>query len=374
MNILVIEDHASSEAGGAEQSMRGFLEHIYRSHRVHLVYGRAGDHVTHGSAIYASAAQASVLPLRVQPPVQWARAVTRVARMCRREQIDLIVTHVVHAIPFARVMSFITRTPVHFVFKWVCSTDTVGSQTRWGCRGLDRCVATSQFVADYWIRNGVSAARMTIVPEGVAIPERLRSLPTRINDSTLRVAFGGRIVPGKGLHILVEAVSLLRRRGVRVVCEVMGRFDPSANAYHANLLRQVEELRIQELVNFRGFVSPLVDQLSTVDVVIVPSTCQDAQNLVMMQAMSVGTPVLAARVGGIPSVLDAPFASLLFEPNDPECLAASIERFVTLSTEERGRIGGELAQRIRESYDVRSAHERLASALSIPLINARTPG
>jgi hypothetical protein len=367
MNILVIEEHASSDAGGAEQSMHAFLERIHRSHRVHLVYDHAGDYVTHGSPIYASAVQASVLPLRVQSPVKWMRAVAVVVRMCRREQIDLIVTHVVHATAFARVLSFITGTPVHFVFKWVCSTDTVGYQTRWGCRGLDRCVAVSQSVADYWIHNGVPAARMAVVPEGVAIPARTRSLPARNNDSTLQVAFAGRIVPGKGLHILFESVALLSRRGVRVVCEVMGRFAPSADAYHASLLKQVEELRIQELVNFRGYVHPLVDQLSTVDVVIVPSTCQDAQPLVMMQAMSLGTPVLAARVGGIPSVLDAPFASLLFEPNDPPCLAACIERFVTLSTEERGQIGAELAQRIRESYDLKFAHERLASALAIPL-------
>jgi len=82
-------------------------------------------------------------------------------------------------------------------------------------------------------------------------------------------------------------------------------------------------------VKFIGMVSPekIYDYLEQAKILILPSFYEGLPN-VILEAMSVGVPVIATRVGGIPDVVKDGETGLLVEPGRVDELAISIRRLI----------------------------------------------
>ena len=63
-------------------------------------------------------------------------------------------------------------------------------------------------------------------------------------------------------------------------------------------------------------------------VLIVPSLWYEGFPLVMVEALSVGLPVIAARIGSLPEIAEEGVCGLLFTPGDPLALAAALDFFI----------------------------------------------
>jgi glycosyltransferase involved in cell wall biosynthesis len=372
MNVLVIEDIASSLFGGAERTLRGFCEESAKTHRLHLVFDRTGDYVDKESQIYATVTRVCTLPLGAQRIRLWATAVLKLRRLCKAEKIDLIVTHVVHSVSMLRVLRILTGIKVVILFKWICSMERVGHQAEWGLRGLDCGISVSRFVANYWISNGFRSARMKVVPEGVDVSGSLGYGGVRSSENTakaLAIGFAGRIVQEKGLHILLEAVARLRLSGIAVDCFVAGTFAPgsdnSLERYHTAIQKEIHALGLDTHVHFLGYVKLLADFLMQMDVVAVPSLCQDAQPIVLMETMAVGTPVIASRVGGIPEMLTGKFGKWLCDPGNVDDLYNKLAEILTLATSEKMSLRRELRQYAHLNYSISAWRQRLFLAIGL---------
>lgn len=60
---------------------------------------------------------------------------------------------------------------------------------------------------------------------------------------------------------------------------------------------------------------------------------QEALGLVLLEAMAAGTPVVAARVGGVPEIVDDGATGLLFESGDADGLIAGLTAIISAPTE-----------------------------------------
>ena len=78
------------------------------------------------------------------------------------------------------------------------------------------------------------------------------------------------------------------------------------------------------------------------DVLVLPAH-QDSSGPILAQAMAVGTPVVATRVGGVPELVQDGVTGLLVPPGDPDALAAAVVRVL----ERRGDMGAAAARRAR---------------------------
>ncbi len=67
---------------------------------------------------------------------------------------------------------------------------------------------------------------------------------------------------------------------------------------------------------------------AALDVAVLPSY-REAQGLVILEAMALGRPVVASRVGGIPEMIRDGVTGVLVPPHDPEALAGAIVRVLT---------------------------------------------
>jgi spore coat protein SA len=178
------------------------------------------------------------------------------------------------------------------------------------------------------------------------------------------IIFTGRLVPYKGVHILVEAMRILEKNGVRARCKIVG----SAKFGSAKPTRYVGQLmrRLPENTELAGYLVgvALADQLRDADVFCCPSIWNDPFPLAPLEAMATGLPVVASGTGGLREMF-ANGGGLLVPPNDPQVLAKALETLV-LDEKYRERLGAEARRSFSERFywgSVRDQYERVICGL-----------
>ena len=162
------------------------------------------------------------------------------------------------------------------------------------------------------------AARMAALPEKIQ-PE------DRKHRELMRVLYIGALVPHKGPHLILQAV-----RGVSVGVLTVSLYGERAATWPA-YADQLEADAVDLPVRFCGTYAP--EQLSTIlarhDVLVVPSLCEETFSLVTREALQAGLPVIAARRGALPEVIQDGVNGLLFEPENAHDLRRCLERLRT---------------------------------------------
>ena len=168
--------------------------------------------------------------------------------------------------------------------------------------------------------------RLHVVAPGI-VPDRQIGREERnpLQPSPLRVLCIGMLAPYKGPHVLVEAVRGLPVGSVAV--SLYGGRLAVWNAYTDQLEADAADLPIR----FCGTYAH--DQLSAIlarhDVLVVPSICEETFSLVAREALQAGLPVIAAKRGALPEVIQDGVNGLLFEPENADDLRRCLERLQT---------------------------------------------
>ncbi|MCL5981693.1 MAG: glycosyltransferase family 4 protein [Firmicutes bacterium] len=168
-----------------------------------------------------------------------------------------------------------------------------------------------------------------VIHMGVALPLGTEHGRAPIESDVFRAVMAANFVKIKGHAYLVEAVQLLRGRGVRIRVDLLGD-GPLRSAIE----RKVRDYGLDEELKFLGSVphGRLMAQLQAGawDLMVLPSIEDQAGEregipVSLMEAMSCGVPVISASTGGIPELLDGD-AGILVPPKNPIALAEAIER------------------------------------------------
>jgi glycosyltransferase involved in cell wall biosynthesis len=140
----------------------------------------------------------------------------------------------------------------------------------------------------------------------------------------VRVMFMGRVIPDKGVDVLLRAIGQLGRSDIEVL--IVGRPGFDAGAPLTDHERQLRELaaRSGAPVRFQTFVAraDLPALLRTADVFVVPSRWPDPSPLTVGEALATGLPIIASRIGGIPAAVGD--AGILIPPGDSAALAGAL--------------------------------------------------
>ena len=172
-------------------------------------------------------------------------------------------------------------------------------------------------------------------------------------DGAPVVGFVGRIEPRKGTLDLVRAAPAIRAGApgarVMVVGDDPYRTDP---AYTAAVTGSRE-------VEHHGWVTNAPGLMRHLDVLVLPSY-DEPFGTVLAEAMAVGTPVVATRVGGLAEVVEDGVSGRLVAPGDPAGLAAAVLEVLR----DRDRMGAAARERARRFDRDRYAErvERLLAA------------
>ena len=245
------------------------------------------------------------------------------SRHVRRTRPDVIHTHLFDAdlvgIVTARVFG------VRRCFSTIHSGTFFGPRRhRWRYRCLAllvrRFFPVSQALSDVLVqRCRVPAARVRVIRNGIDMT-RFAPSPPRDGAVTKGPIIGtlARLVPSKGIRILLDALLRLLPEYPEALLLVGG-----AGEEQEALERQARALSIADRVVFVGPVQVPRDFYRRLDLFVLPSL-DEWFGLVLVEAMSMGVPVLGTRVGGVPEIVTHGVNGWLVKPGDSAALAAGL--------------------------------------------------
>lgn len=241
-------------------------------------------------------------------------------------------------------------------------------------REIDGWLPISQFGTNF-LPPGVQA-RTRVIYGGINT-DFFQPIANTANKQPNRVCYVGRLLPHKGIDILVRAVA------PDMELHLIGRpYDP---AY----LQHLQELTRGKNVKFifEATDQTILDEYHTARVSVLASVYEDmfghsyAQpellGLVLLEAQSCGTPVVATNVASLPEVVNPGRTGLLVPPNNPEELGRALRQIMDLDPAAYNEMSlaarrwvqakfgwPEVVERCLESY--RAAYDYLAATSVVP--------
>lgn len=188
------------------------------------------------------------------------------------------------------------------------------------------------------IHNGVSQAEFEPV--------------TNAPDAT-DLVFIGEFRPVKGIDFLIDAIALLRQRGVAVSATLVG-----GGPEEMKLRAQVDRLALQQAVRFAP-VMPARTALTLGKVMVIPSLAESLP-YVVLETAAAGKALITTRVGGIPEIYGS-LSDTLVEAGNAEALAEAIARDLA-DPQAAARLASALRERVATSFSVDTMVDGVLSA------------
>jgi glycosyltransferase involved in cell wall biosynthesis len=286
-------------------------------------------------------------------------ALLNLVRILRREAIHVIHTHLFDPSIVGLIAAAIARTPTRVVTRHYSDYHTRIDRP-WHVR-LDRMctalagavIAVSKHTADHLIdREAAPPEKVRAIPNGIdfgrvrpssaAARERVRT-ELAIGDRRVLLSLA-RLHPEKGQSYLFRALPELKRRArAPFVVLIAG-----AGGFEAAYREEVRSLGCDDVVRFLGFRSDAADLITAADVLVLPSVAE-AFGLVVAEALYLGTPVVASRVGGIPEIVTDGVDGLLVPPADSGALGDALGGLLNDPALHR-RLAGAGRERVRREF------------------------
>jgi len=263
-----------------------------------------------------------------------ARLMKLAGRM-RRRYFNLICTHGYKSNVIGHALSRFTGCPqIGFVRGWIAENQKVKQYER-----LDRWVlARTEWVvcvSELQARRLRSRRRQRTAP--VVIPNAAlftRSSPNSVDRVAFRRQLGlqedacwigsvGRLSVEKGHRYLVDALPELRVAVPNLRVAILGD-----GPERASLEQQARRLGVSDACYLAGFHNDVSSWMQAFDLLVNPSLTEGLPN-VLLEAMALGTPVIATAVGGVPELLDGSRFGLLVSPGDPAALAKAVHQLAS---------------------------------------------
>ena len=159
-----------------------------------------------------------------------------------------------------------------------------------------------------------------------AEPDQMEAKPNppRLPGQPLRIVYVGVLLPHKGAHVLIDALKGISTD--RVHASLYGAEVAAKRAYPERLRRAADGLS----VHWGGVYerSALQTILAEHDVLVMPVIWEETFSLVIREALQAGLPVIAARRGALPEIIEDGRNGLLFEPEDAADLRRCLHRLL----------------------------------------------
>jgi glycosyltransferase involved in cell wall biosynthesis len=312
-----------------------------------------GPHARHAEAL-----DVEVIPLEIVRPLsprEDARSVEALVAVMRRFRPDLIHSHGSKGGVMARVAALsctgtpLVSTPHGYAFAgalprpperalfWLAERLTTPLADRVICVCEEEARLARQFCSEDRIRvihNGIEPLERPDPDE--------EALAFRGEDGILLGAISG-LRPGKGLETLLSAFSILRRDHPRMRLLIVG-----GGPEEERLRTQVSRGDLEDVVRIAGPVENPFPMMVAADVLVAPSWSESFPYSIL-EAMSLGMPLVATRVGGIPEAIEDGVTGVLVPPQRAAPLAEAI---VALASDpaRAASLGEAAARRLRALF------------------------
>ena len=252
------------------------------------------------------------------------------------------------------------------------------------CRNIDLVISASDYLANR-VHNIIGdfpadkRPHVTTVHNGIDVKAFASAKPANRADFGLAptdfvIVYSGRIDPIKGIRELVKAMCLINSCGTATAPSARLRLLIVGGSFYGGdiggnqdflLALRAEAAPLRDNIVFTGFVphGQVASLLKMADLAVLPSTCQEAFALTVVEAMAAGVPVLTTRSGGVPETCEGVAHILDQGPDLPQRLADEIVQLASAPDELRrmAEAGRQRAQQFSHKAYARAFLDALQS-------------
>ncbi len=259
----------------------------------------------------------------------------RASRWVQREGFDVMHTHMSRAHAYGVLLRRLSGVPV------VATAHNRYVQLHW--RLNDRVIANSEATRQFHCRyNRVLQHKVSTIHCFVDLPRFAKLNPRsrmrmrrswRVQEHQPVIGIVGDVVARKGHWYLFNSLPGLLRQFPDLLLVVTGRFKRN-EPYVKKLRRYLLKHQLVGKVKWLGRRDNIPEIMSALDVLVVPSL-EEPMGMVPLEAMAAGTPVIAARTGGLIEVVKHEVNGILVPVKDARSIETAVARL--LSDAELGR-------------------------------------
>lgn len=261
------------------------------------------------------------------------RLVTRTAALVRDLHIDIVHAHEVKSDVIACLARHVHRVPiVTTLHGWIGNSPKQRAfiaLDKQVARRFDLVIAVSRPIQQQALDAGVPPAQVKLLHNAIVLDRYRRShrpggLEALVGAPVAGpvLASIGRLSAEKGHADLIEALGLLKARGLHVSAVLAGD-----GPMKDQLAARIRELGLSDRVHLPGYVARPQDVLNHTDLMVLPSHTEGLPNAAL-EALAMDVPVLATDVGGTPEVIIDGDTGRLVAARQPEALAAAVADFL----------------------------------------------
>ena len=241
----------------------------------------------------------------------------------------------------------------------------VSPVTRFITQLVNRIVCISDAVHDSLIRCGYKPEKLKIVhngidPEGL-LPDKDNAIlraELNLGDSKHVIGVVGNVKRWKGQDVVIRAMGEVINEYPDCKCLIVGDTAEKDRPYRKELETLIKELRLDKSVVFTGSIKNVANPMSLMDIVIHSSVEPEPFGRVIIEAMSLGKPVIASRAGGAAEIIQEPEFGLMHKPGDSEELSQKIKTLLG-SPSERESLGAAGRRRVESQFHYKTNSHRM---------------
>ncbi len=259
----------------------------------------------------------------------------------RKEQFDILHVNEVTLLPLAIIAKKLLKLPLVVHVRSLQCPPPGGLRTRivnhWLAPHADAVVAIDHTVAGTLDHS----LPVEIVHNGLRVDVSHLSddKSPREAGQPVRVGFMGVLIPLKGIYELVEAIHILKNRGVAIECIVAGENARDLRGIRAWALRKlgfarnvrgeleqmIRKYGLEKHVRLLGFVKDIRAHYQTLDILCFPSHL-DAAGRPVFEAAFYAIPSVVAVSDPLPDAVLHEYTGLAIPRPDPELIADALQR------------------------------------------------
>lgn len=230
---------------------------------------------------------------------------------------------------------------------------------RWTFSKARAIVAPSPELCEGALRLGARPERIYLQPHGVNLDQ---FCPPTIENDKLVIVYAGRLVPKKGIDVLLACAPVILKEYPTAEIWIAGYGDQLADL-EAQRAALPSTLRARVLLLGQVAWDKMPDLLQHASIFVAPSVRDSAGNqdglpTVILEAMACGCPIVASNIAGIPIVVKHGQNGLLTPPGDQEALVRSLSELLSSAPlrQSMGRMGRQI---IEQGFTWKTVAQRL---------------
>lgn len=299
-------------------------------------------------------------------------ALHSMTKLCRKESVALWHSNEFWSFPYAYLTARRLGLPAISHFR--CSRPKE-QLPAWKMRAYlmnraDRIIAVSESQRSIFSDIPEVENRFQVIPNGLDVHKFAPTAPDafrtecRVTREDFLIGMVGPVSEHKGVEEFLRAAAILLTKHPKTTFAIVGPDRP--RSFTLKMLALSHELGIHDRVIFTGFRHDIANIMASLDLLVTPSRVE-AFGRVLLEAMAVGTPIVASRVGGIPEIVSSDELGILVPPLDAIQLAHAIFTLMT-NTDLRQRIAKNARNHVEAEYSIKS-HARHVEAIYTELLD-----